>query len=136
MLHDCRCELGGIALGTDKRTDSAIVAIAGGARVRVLDLHTGTMLRTMPFDQARARCVSLGADGTFVLSGHFDQLVRLTYLSAGCTATSYGGSARAVQVVKAIHLAAKKAAAGQSPSSASNSRQTAAFSPSPRSNTL
>ena len=58
MLHDCRCELGGIALGTDRRTGSAIVAIAGGARVRVLDLHTGTMLRTMPFDQAHARAAS------------------------------------------------------------------------------
>ena len=103
LLSDCKCDVGGISL-KPYGTDGAVLAVAGGNHVRVLDLHSGTSLRTTCYTaDARARCVALSSDGCFVLSGHFDKWVRLHYMMAGCTASSFGVDGPATRI-RSVHL--------------------------------
>lgn len=106
LLPDCKVELGGIAL-RPYGTGGAVLAVAGGNRVHVVDLLTGTSLRTTTYAaDARPRSVALSSDGRFVLSGHFDFYVRLHYAMTGCSAVAYGSRGSRQYTVRSVHLSA------------------------------
>ena len=134
-LSDCKCDTGGVAiaqvahaaegqsgsrsgmrLGEDAtHAGGTLLAVASGSRVRVLDVDSGSTLGIMAYDDsdARARCVALSSDGSFVLSGHFDAKIRLHFLMAGCSMVSFGHVSSS-RVVRCVHVSSdsKSLAAG------------------------